>query len=442
MSKQNIAFHGHALLGKIAFDSLPQWEKDLIKPDMSSEGLKKPFLPAGIDSIAEKAGMMCRILDFIYYDECRPYAVLPDGRWIPHSPPDANTQSSVGSGCPMSRTAYLALIESLVNRMMTAVKGRDWEEVIRHGGALAHVVQEPFTPGHAFDNSLFHLLFPDPDPNRHLRLHHFFDAASDGFEPLPPLLLGANVQELAFRLLMEIERGIKEGAKLVGLVIQAAYQGQPEAVCKAILAAQSRQAVFVTACAWHTVMSIVFNRIEDNELKRLSEVGLTSLPPYFCHACQYVDMIPNRMVREGRKIPIHVWGGNGRDELIENGFGMGGHMGMKFFVNGDIFPRFRCRVGLPSRHTEGQTSNTNTRFFVEMDEAENLVYSEDMEYKARRLAEIQLEPGKPVTAIDVSIKKARTLILTAQSQSYKDADGIVKFDIPHVVVCEPTLAKE
>ena len=37
---------------------------------------------------------------------------------------------------------------------------------------------------------------------------------------------------------------------------------------------------------------------------------------------------------------------------------------------------------------------------------------------------------------------ARTLILRAQSQGYRDpASGQVRFSLPHVAVCAPTLSK-
>ena len=117
-------------------------------------------------------------------------------------------------------------------------------------------------------------------------------------------------------------------------------------------------------------------------------------------------------------------------------------MGIKFFINGDIYPHFRCRVGLPSRQQEGQDENTDTTFFVEIDEEENSVYSEDIDYKARRIAELKLIPGEPVHSIDADISGARTLIIGAQCNPYTDSEtGTLKFSIPHIAVCEPLLLK-
>lgn len=442
MIKNKLRLGSHALLGQIAFSILPQWEKDMIQPDMTPEGLDKPYLPKGISTVEEKTGLTCCILDWVYEDEMRPYALLPDGRWIPHSPPDANRQASASSCQPRSNTVFLEMIEWLLDRMLKSTVKKDWEEAIRYGGALGHFLQEPFTPGHAVDNNLFHQLFPDPDKKRHMRLHHKFDAASGGFKPLPPMLMGTAIPEAAFRLQVEIDRGMKGGMKLAGKVIRSAYDGQPDEVRKKMLAGQCRQAAFVTASAWHTVMSIAFNRFNKKEVERLSTLDLTYLIPYFIHHCQYVDILPGNLVKNGRKIPIYVWGARGKEKRVKNGFGMGGHSGIKFFVNGNVYPRFQCRVGLPSRHTEGQTKNTSVRFFVEVDSKENLAYSEDMEYRAKRLVSVPLIPGEPVRKIDIGIKGARTLILTAQSSSYKTPEGKAQFDIPHIAVCGPVLSKK
>jgi len=437
---------GHALLGYIAYETLPEWEKDLIKPDMSPAALGKPYISAAVKTPADKVAQMCGILDMIYYDECRPYATLPDGRWIPHCPPDANWQASVGSGQMRSPSASVALAELLMTRMIEAIRANDWEDAVRHGGALAHHLQEPFTPGHAVDNSLFHELFPDPDPERHMRLHHCFDAASGAFDPLPPKLMGTTVPEAAFRLLIEIDRGIRQGKKLIWPVIRAVYEGQPADAPSRLLAGQCRMASFATAAAWHTAICIALDRFDEAEAAALERLPLCELVPYFLHAWQYVEILPGHLVREKRKIPIHVWeptpDGGKAEARIENGFGMGGHMGIKFFVNGDVYPRFRCRVGLPSRHREGQTEHTNARFYVEMDPEVNTVYSEDIEYQAVALAETPLAPGAPVRELEVDLRGARTLILRAQSQSWTDPEtGQVAFSIPHVAVCEPVLCK-
>lgn len=438
-------WNGHGLLGRLAFDGLPTWEQELIQPDVSEAGLDYPYFPDHVKSAADKTGQLAKIMDLVYYDECRPYATLPDGRWIPHSPPDAQWQSCSGSGQPRSLQVSVELLELLLERMIKPIREGDWEEAVHYGGALAHHVQEPFTPGHAMDNSVFHEFFPDPDPQRHMRLHHAFDNASGNFEPLPATLLGTSVREAAYRLFLQIDHGIRQGKKVIWPVVRSVYEGFPTSLRQELLADQSRLAVYATSCAWHTAICIALDRFDEAEVATLQELPLLQLEPYFFHAWQYVEVTPGSLVKDKRKIPIQVTEktpAGEREIRVEDGFGMGGYMGIKYFVDGDLYPIFRCRVGLPCRHTEGQQEGQVTRFYVEMDREVNTVYSEEIEYQAETLQEVELTPGKPLTEVEVDLSGARSLILRAKTDPQKDPEtGAVTFSIPHVAICEPSLRR-
>jgi len=435
--------HGHTGIGLAAFDSLPEWERRAIEPDMSPEALNRPYFSRPIRTVRDKVGFLCLMMDLVYNEECRPYATLPDGRWIPHSPPDADGFSSSGSGNKPCPATSASITELLLQRMVGAIHDGDWEEGIRHGGALAHYLQEPFTPGHAVPNDLFDELFPSPDPEQHVRVHHAMDSVGDAFDAVQPCLMGTTIPEAAFRLQIELDRGIFESKRLLRPVLNSVHREEPPGVRRALLRENAQRAVFVTASAWHTAICIALECFEQQEVAGLATVDLTQMTPYFWHHCQYVSLVPGRLVRDGREVPIQVWsaGGEGkREETVENGFGMGGHMGTKFFINGDCYPRFRCRAGLPSQHTEGQTEFTDTRFFVEIDTERNTVYSENIEYRAARIVEEELHPGEPVREIEADLRGARTLILATQTRPHTEPEtGRVKFSIPHVAVCEPVL---
>ena len=435
----------HTGVGRVAFDSLPEWEREVIQPDMSEPGLNRPYFPSGLQTVREKMACLCTVMDLVYYDECRPYATLPDGRWIPHSLPDENGYSSAGVGSQYSPLASANVIELLMGRAVEPIGSGSWEEGVHHLGALAHYLQESFAPGHAVSNDLFHELFPDPVPDRHIRVHHHLDHVGFEFEPRPAALMGTSVPEAAFRLQIELDRAIVESKKLVAPLLRAIYDGKSEAERAALLNGQGQRAAFVTASAWHTAISIALDRFDEAEAEQLGSLDVTRMVPYFLHHWQYVHLTPRCLVKAGRRIPIHVWAGDqadGREERVEHGFGMGGHMGIKFFVTGDVYPRFRCRVGLPSRHTEGQTEHTDTHFFVETDPELNTTYSEDIEYGGSRAFCIALRPGEFPQEVDVDISGARTLILAAQSRPYTDSDsGQLRFSIPHIAVCEPILMR-
>lgn len=440
-------WRGHASFGLHAFAVLPQWQREMVRPDMSPEALDQPYLPQAISTPGEKMGYMCTIMDLVYHEACRSYATLPDGRWIPHGPPDTGWQWVSGTGGPPDPKAALEITELLLKRTIKPMREGDWEEAIRHAGALGHFLQEPYTPGHAMDNDFFHRLFPDPDPTRHIRLHHAFDAGPPHIEdPLPPKLMGTTVAEAAYRLQVEVARGIRSGMKHVPEIIRSYYQGEPLEARETILAPQARLATFVTASAWHTAFCIAFNRFEATETAALTGLDLTTVPHYFLHHCQYTDVLPGCFVQKGRKIPMHVWiesgDGEKQEQCVKHGFGMGGHMGIKWYVRGDIFPRLQLGVGLASRHTEGQCARTRCRFSVQIDTEVNRTYSEDMLYGGETVAEIELQPGTPVQQIDVNIEKAASIILVTRCEPQTDpGTGEIVFYNPHVGVCEPRLKK-
>jgi len=68
--------------------------------------------------------------------------------------------------------------------------------------------------------------------------------------------MGLSVQEAVFRIIVEIQKGIKEGKKLIMPLIMSVYQGAPRQEQERILAEQSGKAAYLTACAWHTAISI------------------------------------------------------------------------------------------------------------------------------------------------------------------------------------------
>ena len=62
---------------------------------------------------------------------------------------------------------------------------------------------------------------------------------------------------------------------------------------------------------------------------------------------------------------------------------------------------------------------------------------------AKEVFACDLLPGEPIREIDVDIKGAKTLILSALSSLCRDQEtGVMRYDsIPHVAVCEPCLIR-
>lgn len=435
-------WRGHALLGRIAAEGLPAEFWEVVQPPLTADLLARDYFSDApkIQDPRDLLGYLCAINDLVYYAGCRAYATLEDGRWIPHAPPDAQWQSSIGSKQIYSRQASQDILEMLLGRVIRAAQDSAWETFVHHAGALAHYVQEPFTPGHAVDNALFQELFPDPDPERHMRMHHFFDCASGDYPPPRPALLGTSVQETAWRIVTRIDRGIRSGKGLIAPVIASAYAGEPEEARQALLNGQSQMAAQLTADVWHTALCLALNRWDADAVRTLESVPLTELAPLFWHECQYTEPTPGHFVERKRKIPMHITGQDG-EELVRDGFGMGGHMGAKYFVEGDVFGRFRCRVALPSRHLEGQPAGMKTTFSVEVDAKENQSYSEDILYGAENRFTCALTPGMGPVEVEVPLYGAKTLILATRTEPVPDEQGLPQFHVPHVAICEPRLEK-
>lgn len=128
-------------------------------------------------------------------------------------------------------------------------------------------------------------------------------------------------------------------------------------------------------------------------------------------------------------------------KTVKNGFALYGYAAAKFYVDGNLYPEFTCRVGLAANLTDGQFPNRKTVFTVEIDDQENQVYSNDMQYGTQVVANAVLVPGEPLQTVHANIKGAKTLVLCALSELY-DQDGTVLYQMPHVAICEPVLKKE
>lgn len=429
---------GHGILGLRAAQGLPQWETDMLKPDMSEAEIGKPFMPP-ITNVTEKLGAYCLILDWIYQKEYAPYARLEDGSWVPHHPVYGPTG---GISEPGNNDLIIDFFEKIIHALKTA----QWEEAVRQAGAFGHFLQEPFTPGHSTSNALFEQFFPDPNPLRHWRLHYCFDSASGDFAPPVPVLMGTTPKEAAFRIFNYIKKGIRSGRALIGDVVAAAYRGntleENQHVYKALLRRQSEMSSYITCCAWHTAFCIAFDRFEEKELAALGNFDLTEAEPYYMHPSKYVHIVPGKLAdAKGWLRPIEVWGENKSIRTFEKGFGLFGHSGYKYFINGN-FSHFSFKLGMPARITELQNEHTDLHFSIEVDSGQNDSTSEDIEYKAQaRPLECRLRAGEPVKEYSVDIRGADTLIISSRSIPYTTEAGEVRYATADLAIIDPVLIR-
>ena len=261
--------------------------------------------------------------------------------------------------------------------------------------------------------------------------------------------MGRTTPEAALYLFNEIRSGIAEGKKMIGPVVEAAYRGknmkESDAVRKALLCRQSEWAAFTTVSAWHTAFCIAFDRFDPEEAKSLDTCDLVRLKPYFWHPSHYTHLLPDCLVSHDKKIPIDVWVRDEKGALagrnFAHGFGMYGHGGVKFYVNG-IFSRISFKLGMPSEKLDGQGIHTHLHFAVETDDRENKLFSEDIEYEAqKRVYEVELKGHEALREVNADITGARTLILSSRATPYMDEKGETRYSVPDLAIIDPVLIR-
>ena len=430
---------GHALLGLRAAEGLPDREINQLKTALYPAGGQRPFM-LEIRNMRAKLGAYCLIPDWIYQKGFERHARMPNGKWLPHTP--VNSEFSACGGSGISFSANVALLSDLLESLIQELRAGHWEEAVCRAGVLGHFIQEPFTPGHAFDNRLFQELFPDPDPGRSIKLHEAFDCAGGAFPPPEPILLGVSVPEAANRLFAEMFRGMKRGYRYIEPVVRSVYRGDSQEVRRALLMPQSELAARATASAWHTAFCIASGRFDPEEAAHLDRLDLNVIPPYDCHLNVLDHPVADCITgTDGRKHPLTVYDESGTGEkTFSRGFALYGHAGIKYYLNG-VYARFRCRLGMPSRMLRGQDEHAHLDFSIETDDRENTVYSEDIRYNGKRIHAEDIRSGMPLKTIDVDIRGAGTLILSSRAEPWTDENGETRFSVPDLILAEPELLK-
>lgn len=425
---------GHALLGLRAAEGLPDWEIEKLETtSMSPDAIGRAYMPP-IRTTREKLAAYCLILDWVYQKEFEHYARMPNGRWVPHSP-------LKGAGGSFSFTANTELLATLMNHLIQELRAGNWDEAICRAGVLGHFVQEPFTPGHAISNSLFHKLFPDPNPNRNIKLHSGFDSAGGDYPSPRPKLLGRTVPEAANRLFCEMFKGLEKGYQYIEPVIQSMYRGDPKIVQQAILMDQSRLAAQATVSAWHTAFCIAFDRFDEDECAAQEDgIPLTELPFFDSHLNRYETLCVGYVTNEAnQKSPMTVFTPQG-EHTFEDGFSLYGHGAVKYFLNG-VYSRLRFGVALPSKVLRGQDEHTLLDFTIETDDKENRVYSEDIIYNGNCILREDIRAGFALKWYEVELNGAMSLIISSRATSWTDENGVACFSVPDIVIVEPRLFK-
>jgi len=432
----------HEIIGLAAYDCLPDWVKERWDVDLSAGGLSSPLYrkAPSIRSAREKIARACIIMDEFYsIPEVRRYCSLPNGKPVPHGPADENFEGIWLSLAPSSLEATRQVAEHLLGNVVGAIRQRDIETATLYAGSLAHFLQEASCPSHAAPNRIFEDYFQELSSGHYYRYHNLFDdlAIADSLlARKPPVLLGTDVREAAFLLTVKFDKVVREARAKVEPLVRSIREGRQDERAR-LLTSCADLAVPLVASAWYTAFSIAEGRFEPEEVKSLSRISLTEMVPYFVHpGGPYGMPLENKNVEEDRLVDLYMLVREGSDLIekkIDRGLGLYSYVSAKYLVDGSLWPRFRCAVGLSSRLCRDE--DTLVRFFIDVSPEVDRQYSPEVEYgpPARRVFECQLRRGESARVVNLSLHGAKTLMLSARAERGED---------PHIVVAEPLICRD
>ncbi len=432
-------WESHALIGMKAVESLPDWERELLPDSLVTAVRSIPFIPKFVETPEQVLAAMCLVTDQVYLPAFRPYCLLANGEWIPHTVPDRDGKAAFQSGQAPSQAKCAEIIQYLMENMFHSMKDSDPLEMVFRAGTLAHFLQDAVAPSHAVSKQMIKDIFPDPIPERCLALGKWIYAVSDRFSPIPPFIAGSSIPEAACRLTWEVMKSLRRARKILPSLLKAAYELAPPEICEELLIPQVRDAAWLSASAWHTVFSLQKKAISTRCKKQLACVPLTDVEPDFMHPGKYQSLLPGRQIIDGCQTELLICRPDGSAQPApHNSFAMTGYSSVKFHIGTGIFSSFCCEAGI----TATWKQDANLIFSIEIDAQENHCYSEELEYGATCLASAKLIPGAPPVRFSVDVSNAKTLLLCARSSPFNGSDGSPVFLIPDIAICQPALKRK
>ncbi|WP_009958000.1 NPCBM/NEW2 domain-containing protein [Verrucomicrobium spinosum] len=251
----------HLAITKAATEVLPDWQKELLGPEMEM-----------------LAGKYCLIPDEVYTDkENARYAAMPETRpgevyLLNLHLPDA------------SQAVNLDALRYFMGRAVAALKAGQTTDAAKYLGTICHQLEDYGSPSHTVPgDNMFTLLtqfLPPPDDMKGLPMHGpiengTLDVKIPGYKPQ---LLGLSVEEASWRLLHRIHEGILNARQTTLPILQALYAKDPETVKTWQMKAAVVDAQ-VTADALYTVLCLAQERGEPAELTALRDVDIAGFFP-------------------------------------------------------------------------------------------------------------------------------------------------------------------
>ena len=419
-------FASHARLGIQAAALLPEWEKQLLQ--IPPAGAELALLPR-CDSALEQLAFDCLLMDWLYDDRFRYLALQENGMLLPHMMPDFNGQGAYFSGHPVHPGKCFEIVKYLLGNAAAELERGDIPEFCRRAGILGHFLQDLTAPNHNISSEILRQLFPDPVKDRVSGFKFCYEIAPD-LGGKSPEIMGNSLERAAFFITDRALKYACRSREFLPELVKAGYL-RDQVRCRDILRVPARWAVELTACAWHTVFALVFDRMDGGEFP--DSIPLSQLFCAYHHPDIYKYAPGDCFCFDGSCTPLKLIG----EAEGKCGIALTGHSGMKYFTGG-IFSGIRFTVGLAD-HPSSYDEHIDLDFSVETDDRWCEQVSEDMEYGCFRRAGRRITGSMECQRMDVDISGAHTLVFASKAAPYTDSRGVVSFAIPHIGITEPVL---
>lgn len=363
--------------------------------------------------------------------------LLFEEKLIPHGVPDIDFNPVCISGKEHDQENFLLLLRYYVEKFIEALNKKEFDISAVFAGILGHIIQECFFPSHTIPNKYFYEFVSRPK-NLFPQFHNLIDSVNIVPEKANPFLLGTSPEEISFRLWVEMEKQIIWCKKNLQRIIDAIVKKNEKEI-KKLMYPSCKKAADILSSVWYSSICFAAGKFKKREMKKLKEISLTELTPYFCHPGGEYIYPGNYSIYKGKRKPLYVIEG-GKRRYVRNGLGISSFVSLKYLIDTKVFPRFECNVGISPFGLNEKIKNTGVKFIIEIDENVNKEYRPDLSYKKTKiLFKKELVVGK-LLKINVSIKGAKTIIISALPFPV-NINGEEKYLFPNIVIEKPILRK-
>jgi hypothetical protein len=331
----------HITITEAALATLPEWQKAFLGEELSRLGRQ-----------------YCLIPDRVFEDKAEAKFAMMDSR--------PGVTYLVILHLPASQAENFEVLRYFIAQAVAAFAQGRTADGARFAGTLVHALEDWGCPAHAVpgDNmfTLFQQFLPPPEEFRDVLLHSPVESGNVqvSLPDYQPRLLGASVDEMAFRLLQRAHESILNARAQVIPIIQGLYGGDSRAVTAAQLKVATVDAM-VVADALHTLLCLAQKQfpadapavLQDFDLSAATPLEATNLfmpqsaffsRPYWGYAKRGVILRDGKQA-VGLKLRLQEAEGIVAKEFPA-GMGAGTRSSLSYLVPPGVFQRFEVWAGL------------------------------------------------------------------------------------------------